>query len=71
MYTEEDVTNPINYYGYTKLKGEEAVENSANEFCIVRTSVIYGTAPATGKINFALWLLDKLGTQLHHPWLIK
>jgi dTDP-4-dehydrorhamnose reductase len=61
MYTEKDVTNPINYYGYTKLKGEDAVENSADEFCIARTSVIYGTTPATGKINFALWLLDKLG----------
>jgi dTDP-4-dehydrorhamnose reductase len=61
MYTEKDVTNPINYYGYTKLKGEEAVANSVDEACIARTSVIYGTAPATGKTNFALWLLDKLG----------
>ncbi len=63
MYSEKDVTNPINYYGYTKQKGEEAVENSVSEFCIARTSVIYGTAPATGRTNFALWLLDKLGRE--------
>lgn len=61
MYTEKDETNPINYYGYTKLKGEESVENFVDEACIARTSVIYGTTPATGKTNFALWLLDKLG----------
>ena len=59
-YTETDQPSPINYYGYTKLKAEEHVEKSDGEFCIARTSVIYGTTPAAGKTNFALWLLDKL-----------
>jgi len=36
------------------------VKDSANEYCIARASVIYESIPATGKINFALWLLDKL-----------
>ncbi len=54
MYREEDETNPINYYGYTKLEGEKFCEN------IARTCVIYGARPAAGKINFALWLIDKL-----------
>lgn len=60
MYKETDKPNPINHYGHTKLKGEESVRESKSEYCIVRTSVIYGTVPAVGKTNFALWLLDRL-----------
>ncbi len=60
MYKETDRPAPINYYGTTKLKGEEAVKNSTDGCCIVRPSVIYGSTPATGKINFALWLLNNL-----------
>lgn len=40
-YTEKDATNPLNVYGLSKLKGEQAV----NEFCkrhfIIRTSWLY------------------------------
>ena len=56
MYKEEDETNPINYYGYTKLLGEKYCQ----DFCIARTCVIYGAKPASGKVNFALWLINKL-----------
>jgi len=60
MYKEDDKPAPINYYGLTKLKGEESVENLTDQHCVARSSVIYGSIPATGKVNFALWLLDKL-----------
>lgn len=60
MYSEKDEPAPINYYGLTKLKGEESIKNLTNEYCIARSSVIYGSIPAIGKINFALWLLHKL-----------
>ena len=60
MYKETDKPSPINYYGLTKLKGEEKVKAIADEFCIARTSVIYGSIPAAEKINFVLWLLEKL-----------
>jgi dTDP-4-dehydrorhamnose reductase len=59
-YTETDTPAPINYYGLTKLKAEELVEELMDEYCIARASVIYGATPAAGKINFALWLLNKL-----------
>jgi dTDP-4-dehydrorhamnose reductase len=59
-YTETDLPSPINYYGNTKLKAEERVKTFDDEYCIARTSVIYGATPAAGKTNFALWLLDKL-----------
>jgi len=59
MYKETDKPASINNYGLTKLKGEEAVQ-ALDNYCIARGSVIYGSTPATGKTNFALWLLDKL-----------
>jgi dTDP-4-dehydrorhamnose reductase len=54
MYTEEDITNPINHYGYSKLIAERYCD------CVARTGVLYGSNPASGKINFALWVYDKL-----------
>ena len=59
-YKETEQTAPINNYGLTKLKGEQEIKQSRTEYCIARTSVIYGSIPAAGKINFALWLIEKL-----------
>jgi dTDP-4-dehydrorhamnose reductase len=60
QYRETDVPEPVNYYGVTKLQAEELVKGTVEEYCIARPSVIYGASPAAGKVNFALWLLDKL-----------
>jgi dTDP-4-dehydrorhamnose reductase len=59
-YRETDLPSPINFYAYTKLKAEEAVRDSGLDWCIARPSVIYGATPASGKVNFALWLIRKL-----------
>jgi dTDP-4-dehydrorhamnose reductase len=53
-YKEEDKPNPINYYGHTKLLGEKYCD------CIVRPCVIYGAKPASGNVNFALWIINKV-----------
>ena len=53
-YKEEDEPNPIDYYEHTKLLGEKYCD------CIARPCVIYGAKPASGKINFALWIINKL-----------
>lgn len=53
-YLEDDEVNPIDVYGITKYVGEHWVDS------IGRTSMIYGARPAWGKINFALWVLNKL-----------
>lgn len=58
-YNESDDPAPINYYGLTKLKAEEIVKTRA-EYLIARPSVIYGSTPAAGKVNFALWLIETL-----------
>ncbi len=40
-YKVDDITNPVNYYGYTKLEGERlALENNADTI-IIRTSWVY------------------------------
>ena len=58
-YTETDKPNPINYYGQTKLKAEQQIQTLQN-YCIARPSVIYGSTPAAGKTNFALWTIKQL-----------
>jgi len=59
LYSEEDKLNPISYYGYTKLKGEEFIKEHAKKWCITRASVIYGWSQ-TQKPNFATWLIKNL-----------
>ncbi len=58
-YRESDEPAPINFYGLTKLKAEEVVKTQA-EYFIARPSVIYGSTPAAGKVNFVLWLIETL-----------
>jgi len=66
-YTEDDDTNPVNYYGTTKLEGEKAVAQICPNHVIARPSVIYGYVSSvqressSGKpLNFAIWLAQKL-----------
>lgn len=40
-YTEEDVPNPINQYGLSKLHGEQAVQALGGAYLIFRTSWVY------------------------------
>jgi len=42
MYNENDIPNPVNYYGRTKLEAEEAVKEYEFDWAIVRTVLVYG-----------------------------
>jgi dTDP-4-dehydrorhamnose reductase len=57
-YKEEDEPIPVNYYGLTKLMGEEHVKALCKSHIILRTSVLYGTHPY--KPNFATWIIASL-----------
>jgi dTDP-4-dehydrorhamnose reductase len=48
-YTEKDKTNPLNFYGVTKLEGERAIQREHDKFLIFRTSWLYS---ATRGNNF-------------------
>lgn len=57
-YETEDITNPINYYGYTKLLGEKEVQQ-LNDYLIVRISWVFGK---NGK-NFVKTMLNLAETK--------
>jgi len=66
-YTEDDDTNPVNYYGVTKLEGERGVAQICSNHVIARPSVIYSYVSSarressSGKpVNFAIWLTQKM-----------
>ncbi len=40
-YKESDHTSPINWYGETKLRGEQAIESIMQEAVIIRTAWVY------------------------------
>lgn len=40
-YTEEDLTNPINVYGASKLAGEKMVQEYCKKHYVIRTSWLY------------------------------
>ncbi len=58
-YTEDDKPNPVNYYGKTKLAGENAIRISDIDHAILRTIVVYGYGISV-KRNFALWVIENL-----------
>jgi len=41
-YTEKDSTDPLGFYGKSKLKGEEAVQELLQKYFIIRTAWLYG-----------------------------
>jgi len=51
IYYETDLTNPINYYGKTKLEAENLIIESGAHFLIVRTDQLYGWCKEGQKEN--------------------
>lgn len=54
FYTEEDVTNPINSYGMTKLLGETFLREETDNFLLFRVSWVFGE----GRQNFLYKLIE-------------
>jgi dTDP-4-dehydrorhamnose reductase len=54
-YVEEDLCNPINVYGQSKLQSEIYLKEYARDYLLIRTAWLYGR---TGK-NFVKTILDK------------
>ena len=41
LYSEDDATNPLGVYGQSKLRGERIIQDSAENYLIIRTSWVY------------------------------
>lgn len=41
-YAENDLTNPLNYYGHTKRLGEQAIQQHCEKYIILRVSGVFG-----------------------------
>jgi len=63
-YKEDDATNPLNYYGLSKLKSEQLFENTNISYTILRTILVFGMLPNLNQANILLWLLDKMKNKM-------
>ena len=58
-YSEDDLTNPINSYGRTKLEAEKILTEKSRDWCILRTNVLFDYYNNT-KASFIKWVIDSL-----------
>lgn len=59
-YSEEDIPNPINYYGLSKLESENIVTSNCLKWTIIRTAIVYGFAEEVSRSNFVLTYKKRL-----------
>ncbi|MBK6266655.1 NAD(P)-dependent oxidoreductase [Marivirga sp. S37H4] len=66
-YKEEDLPNPVSYYGESKLAAEKLLLESDIEWAIVRTVLVYGIAHDMSRSNIILWVKKSLeeGKDIH------
>lgn len=55
LYVEEDKPNPINFYGWTKYFGEQAISEELELFLILRVSWLYGFGTQNFITKFLIW----------------
>jgi len=59
-YKEEDLPNPISFYGQSKLDAEEIVRSAKCDWAILRTVLVYGITPGMSRSNIILWVKENL-----------
>ena len=59
-YTEEDIPNPLSYYGETKLLSEKRLQDSNINYTILRTILVYGLVKDMSRNNIVLWVKESL-----------
>lgn len=59
-YSENDKPNPVSYYGLSKYKADLLVEESAVNWAIVRTIIVYGVVDNMSRSNLVLWAKSAL-----------
>ncbi len=57
---ETALPKPVNFYGESKLAGEQAVQKSKIKWAILRTVLVYGITPDLSRSNIVLWVKKSL-----------
>lgn len=60
FYKETDIPNPVSYYGLSKLKAEQILQNSNIDFTIIRTILVFGKVYNMSRSNIVLWVKSML-----------
>lgn len=58
--TEAETPAPLSYYGLSKLKAEEEVQQHAQSWSILRTVLVYGVVKDMSRSNIVLWAKTNL-----------
>ncbi|MGD8781417.1 MAG: dTDP-4-dehydrorhamnose reductase [Ignavibacteria bacterium] len=61
-FDEKEMPNPINYYGRSKLAGENAIKANLCKHAILRTNVLYGPAKY-GRMDFVKWVVNSVRSE--------
>ena len=59
FYKEDDIPNPVNYYGLSKLRSERIIIDSNIKHTIIRTILVYGLTD-DNKNNIVLWIKNSI-----------
>jgi len=60
IYKEEDIADPVNYYGLSKWKSELMIRESNVPHAILRTILVYGLVDGNDRSNIVLWVKNSL-----------
>ena len=60
LLDEQELGAPVNYYGETKLLGENLVKNCRTKWAIARTVLVFGLANDLSRSNIILWVKGSL-----------
>ncbi|MFN4082706.1 MAG: SDR family oxidoreductase [Bacteroidia bacterium] len=58
--TENEMPNPLSYYGLSKLKAEQIIMQHAHNWAIARTVLVYGVVNDMSRSNIVLWAKSSL-----------
>ena len=59
-YVEDDPTNPVNWYGSTKVQAESIVAAGSLSYAIARTCLVYGHSLSGTRSNLISWVKENL-----------
>lgn len=57
---ETAIPKPVNFYGESKLAGEQVIQKSKITWAILRTVLVFGVTPDLSRSNIVLWVKKSL-----------